>query len=232
MLGSPAAPSGNMSGSDARRAAAPDALRPIVQLDELTINRIAAGEVIHRPASAIKELLENSIDAGARSVTITLASGGLKLLEISDDGHGIRREDLPLVCERFATSKLRAYADLQAIATFGFRGEALASISHVARVTVTTATAGAQCAYRATYADGRLAAEPGGASAAPRACARTVGTTIAVEDLFANTPSRRRAMRSPSDEYGRVLEVRARERPRARGGAQIRLPSGQRESAR
>ncbi|KAG8461227.1 hypothetical protein KFE25_002416 [Diacronema lutheri] len=184
-----------------------EVVRPIVQLDELTINRIAAGEVIHRPASAIKEMLENSIDAGATFVTITLAAGGLKLLEIADNGHGIRCEDLPLVCERFATSKLTAYADLQSIATFGFRGEALASISHVARVTVTTATAGAQCAFRATYADGKLVPEPGGSSAAPRACARTVGTTITVEDLFANTPTRRRAMRSASDEYARVLDV-------------------------
>jgi DNA mismatch repair protein MLH1 len=189
---------------------------PIVQLDELTINRIAAGEVIHRPASAIKELLENSIDAGARSISLVLAQGGLKLLEISDDGHGIRKEDLPLVCERFATSKLRSYEDLQSIGTFGFRGEALASISHVAHVTVTTATAATSpCAYRATYADGRLVAEAGSETAQPRACARTVGTTISVQDLFFNSPARRKAMRSPSEEYARVLDVRA---GRGRGG--------------
>lgn len=196
------------------------AARPIVQLDELTINRIAAGEVIHRPASAVKEMLENCIDAGARSVTISASSGGLKLLEIADDGRGIAREDLPLVCERFATSKLHTYTDLETIATFGFRGEALASISHVAHVSVTSMPEGAPCAYRATYADGKLVPEAGGASADPRPCARTRGTTITVQDLFYNAPARLKAMRSASEEYGRILDVRARARAvRARGQA-------------
>lgn len=183
---------------------------PIVQLDEETVNRIAAGEVIVRPSSALKELLENSLDAGARSITVSVSGGGLKCLEIADDGHGIRATDLPLACERFATSKLSRYEDLQRIGTFGFRGEALASISHVARVTITTMTSGARSALRAYYLDGRLAPEPGQATADPTPCARTVGTTVSVVDLFYNAPGRRRAMRPPAEEFARILDVRAR----------------------
>jgi DNA mismatch repair protein MLH1 len=178
--------------------------KPIVRLSPDVVNRVAAGEVIHRPASALKEMLENSLDAGSRSITVTVRDGGNKLLQVTDDGCGIRDEDMSILCERHTTSKLRTFEDLDAVATFGFRGEALASMSFVANLTVTTMTAGAAHATRAAYADGKMTPE------GPRPTAGVPGTTVCVENLFYNVPTRRRALRSASEEYARVLETTQR----------------------
>jgi DNA mismatch repair protein MLH1 len=178
--------------------------KPIVRLSPDVVNRVAAGEVIHRPASALKEMLENSLDAGSRSITVTVRDGGNKLLQVTDDGCGIRDEDLPILCERHTTSKLRTFEDLDAVATFGFRGEALASMSFVANLTVTTMTADAAHATRAAYADGKMTSE----GAQPTA--GVPGTTICIENLFYNVPTRRRALKSASEEFARVLETTQR----------------------
>lgn len=182
--------------------------RPIKRLDESVVNRIAAGEIIHRPANALKELIENSLDAGATLIRITLKEGGIKMLQIQDNGSGIQPSDLPLLCERFATSKLRAFGDLENMSTFGFRGEALASISYVtASMNVVSKTKHQDFAFRAYYANGALAPPKPGQSSDPRQCAGTDGTLITAQDLFYNVPQRRRALRSPADEYNRALDV-------------------------
>ncbi|CAN3359080.1 DNA mismatch repair protein Mlh1p [Diutina catenulata] len=187
----------------------------IQPLSEQVINRIAAGEVIVRPANALKEMLENAIDAGARHIEIVVKDGGLKMMKISDDGSGIARDDLPLLCQRFATSKLATFDDLQTIGTYGFRGEALASISHVARVSVVTRTADAPVASKAYYVDGRLATATFKPSDAPpsalvKPTSGNQGTQIVVEDMFYNVPSRLKSMRSKSEELARIVEVAGR----------------------
>ncbi|KAI9705397.1 MAG: DNA mismatch repair protein [Candelina mexicana] len=179
----------------------------IKALGQDVVNKIAAGEIIVAPVHALKELIENAVDAGSTSLEIMIKDGGLKLLQISDNGHGIVREDLPILCERFTTSKLKAFEDLSSIGTYGFRGEALASISHIAHLTVTTKTEESSCAWRAHYSDGKLVPAKPGQNAEPKATAGRQGTQITVEDLFYNVPTRRRAFRSASEEYAKILDV-------------------------
>ncbi|CCM04736.1 uncharacterized protein FIBRA_06924 [Fibroporia radiculosa] len=180
---------------------------PIRRLEQTVINRIAAGEIIHRPASALKELIENSLDAGSTSIRVTIKDGGMKLLSIQDNGCGIRKTDLPILAERFTTSKLSTFADLSRLTTYGFRGEALASISYVAQLSVVSKTKAETCAWKAVYSDGVLTAPKAGATSEPKPCAGNDGTTITVENLFYNTPTRLSALRGSSEEYARILDV-------------------------
>nr|CCA18006.1 DNA mismatch repair protein putative [Albugo laibachii Nc14] len=182
-------------------------MRRIKRLSAQVVNRIAAGEVIHRPENAVKELLENSIDAGATNISITISQGGLKLIQIQDNGKGILRDDLEIVCERFTTSKLQKFEDLCWIQSFGFRGEALASISHVAHVTITSKPAAQECAYRAKYRDGKPIATCPGSNPDPAPCAGKDGTLIVIEDLFYNLSTRRQALKNAAEQYQRILDI-------------------------
>ncbi|KAI0435329.1 histidine kinase-like ATPase [Xylaria sp. FL1042] len=181
--------------------------RRIQALDPDVVNKIAAGEIIVAPVHALKELIENAVDAGATSLEVLVKDGGLKLLQITDNGHGIDKEDLPILCERFTTSKLKKFEDLSSISTYGFRGEALASISHIAHLTVTTKTKDSNCAWRAHYDGGKLSPAKPGQSPDPKPTAGRGGTQISVEDLFYNVPTRRRAFRSTSDEYNKIIDM-------------------------
>jgi DNA mismatch repair protein MutL len=150
--------------------------------------RIAAGEVVERPASVVKELIENALDAGATAIHVEVSGGGLSLVRVSDNGCGMNRADAPLALERFSTSKVRTLADLNAIRSLGFRGEALAAIASVARLTILTRTAGELEGTRVTAQGAEVSVEP---SASP------VGCSVAVSDLFYNTPARRKFLKSP-----------------------------------
>jgi DNA mismatch repair protein MutL len=170
--------------------------RTIRVLDPQTIGQIAAGEVVERPLSVVKELVENAVDAGASRISVTLEEGGIALVEVVDDGSGIAPEDLPLAVRRHATSKLALASDLESIDTLGFRGEGLASIAAVAQLEILSREPNAQIGARITaHAEraGRVEHAP-----AP------VGTTVRARDLFANVPVRREYLRSPSAEFNRV----------------------------
>ncbi|MDD9812117.1 MAG: DNA mismatch repair endonuclease MutL [Gammaproteobacteria bacterium] len=176
---------------------------PIVQLDDKLINQIAAGEVIERPASLLKEALENSVDAGATRIVIHAERGGFKRVAVQDDGCGIPRAQMRLALSRHATSKLTRFDDLFEVGTLGFRGEALAGIAAVSRLALTARAADAESAYRITC-DG------GGTVSAPAPVAHPPGTTLEVTDLFYNTPARRKFLRTEKTELKHLDEVARR----------------------
>ncbi|KAJ3615849.1 hypothetical protein Zmor_012246 [Zophobas morio] len=181
--------------------------KKIIKLSTAVINKIAAGEIIHRPASAVKELIENSLDAEAKKISITVKEGGVKALQVQDTGNGIRKEDLSIVCKRFTTSKLREFEDLRRIRTFGFRGEALASISHVSHLSITTRTRTEQCAYKAFYCDGHLTSPQPGLSVEPVPFIGPYQIFLKVEDLFYNMDTRRKTLKSSNEEYLKIHTV-------------------------
>lgn len=169
---------------------------PILQLPNHLINQIAAGEVVERPASVVKELVENSLDAGAHSLQIDVVAGGQKLMRIRDDGAGIARDELQLALARHATSKISSLDDLESVASLGFRGEALPSIASVARLTMISKTAEQDSAWEVEADGGKISA--------PRPAAHPAGTTVEVHDLFYNTPARRRFLRTEKTEFGHI----------------------------
>jgi len=172
----------------------------IHQLSSRLANQIAAGEVVERPASIVKELLENSIDAAATQIQIDVEEGGAKLVRIRDNGCGIEKEDLPLALSRHATSKIATLDDLEAVRTLGFRGEALASMSSVSRLLLTSNTQAQGAAWQ-VFAEGEEM------STDIRAASHQQGTTVEVRDLFFNTPARRKFLRTEKTEFERIEDV-------------------------
>ncbi len=171
----------------------------IVLLDDLTINKIAAGEVIERPASVVKELVENSIDAGATNISIETRNGGISYIRITDNGKGFMPDDMEIAFERHATSKIRKAEDLETVKSMGFRGEALASIAAISRVELISKTEEASIGYKIIVEGGKIISKE------EIGCPK--GTTITVENLFFNTPVRYKFLKKDFTEAGYIEDA-------------------------
>ena len=171
----------------------------IVLLDDLTINQIAAGEVIERPASVVKELVENSIDAGATNITVEIKNGGISYIRVTDNGKGILPDDMEIAFERHATSKIRQAEDLKDVKSMGFRGEALASIASIAKVELISKHETSDIGYKIVVEGGNVLEKEEWAS--------VKGTTISIENLFYNTPVRYKFLKKDFTEAGYIEDV-------------------------